>query len=113
VGGDSRQAFDVLYQSMRVVWHFGRLAKFDYLSMLGKLKLAPIEPGSTYMTGATGPIAGAQLLFGGATGSEWSATRLDRQLLDLESHLSVGMQALEDALCNWQKSPEHFKSFDG
>lgn len=55
-GADSRRTFDALYHDMDSVYRFGRLAKFDYLTMLGKLDLAPVEPGSTYMTGATGPV---------------------------------------------------------
>ncbi len=63
-GGDPRKMFDWLYRSMNSVARFGRTAKFDYLTMIGKLGLARIEPGSTYMDGATGPFAGASLLFG-------------------------------------------------
>ena len=44
--GDPRKAFDILYHSMGAVASFGRTARFDYLTMIGKLGLAPIEPGS-------------------------------------------------------------------
>jgi len=54
-GHDRRKTFNALYGSMRVVASFGRTARFDYLTMIGKLGLAPIEPGSTYMTGGDGP----------------------------------------------------------
>jgi hypothetical protein len=107
-GRDPRVAFDLLYDSMAAVARFGRTARFDYLTMLGKLRLAAIEPGSTYMNGATGPVRGAQLLFGGG-----DPKRLDSWLVDLEAELHVGMQVLEDALCNWQKSPNKFKAFRG
>ncbi len=60
VGQDPFATFDYLYQSMSAVRRFGRLAKFDYLTMLGKLGLAPIEPPSAYLNGATGPLGGAQ-----------------------------------------------------
>jgi len=70
--------------------------------MIGKLELAAIEPGSTYMQNATGPLSGARLLFGVHHG----ATQLDHWLIELEAQLGVGMQVLEDALCNWQKSPD-------
>lgn len=106
--GDRRAAFGLLYKSMDVVARFGRTARFDYLTMLGKLGLATIEPGSTYMSGATGPAKGARLLFGGGTLQE-----LDSWLVDLEAELQVGMQVLEDALCNWQKSPDDFVAFRG
>lgn len=108
-GGDPRKAFDELYNSMRAVARFGRTARFDYLTMVGKLGLAAIEPPSTYLKGATGPIRGARLLFGRRA----SATTLDSWLVDLDAQMNVGMQVLEDALCNWQKSPDQFKPFRG
>ncbi|MEX0961095.1 MAG: hypothetical protein WDZ63_17595 [Burkholderiales bacterium] len=111
-GGDSRQAFDRLFHSMSAVKSFGRLAKFDYLTMLGKLGLAQIEPGSTYMVGATGPARGARLLFGD-TSNKLSKKELDRRSVQLGAALGVGMQVIEDALCNWQKSPGQFRAFRG
>jgi Alpha-glutamyl/putrescinyl thymine pyrophosphorylase clade 3 len=94
---------------------FGRTAKFDYLTMVGKLQLAPIEPGSTYMQGATGPYQGALLLFCGNARAELSQSELEALLVQLECHLDLyfGMQVLEDALCNWHKSPGKFKPFRG
>jgi hypothetical protein len=109
VDGDPRGALDLLYHSMRAVVRFGRLARFDYLTMVGKLGLAPIEPGSAYMEGSTGPVRGAQLLFG----VHARAADLDAWLVELDGQLNVGMQVLEDALCNWQKSPESFRPFRG
>lgn len=110
-GGDSRRAFDHLYRSMNAVTRFGRLARFDYLTMVGKMGLALIEPGSTYMQGATGPFAGACLLFG--VGQNTSRRDLDRWLVDLDAKTHLGMQVLEDALCNWEKSPQRFIPFRG
>ena len=113
-GGDlRRETFDVLYGWMDVVWRFGRLAKFDYLAMVGKLDLASIEPGRTYIKGATGPALGARLLFAGDVNADIPAARLEELLRQLEATLGVGMQALEDAICNWQKRPASFKSFGG
>lgn len=111
-GGNPRQLFDHLYRSMAAVKSFGRMARFDYLTMVGKLGLAPIEPGSTYMQGATGPVAGARLLFGDNRGM-LSASSLDSRLIQLGAFAGVGMQVLEDALCNWQKSPYKFQPFRG
>jgi hypothetical protein len=107
--GDPRKAFDNLYRSMRAVASFGRLARFDYLTMVGKLDLGPIEPGSTYMQSSTGPINGARLLFG----AKESAAKLDKWLVELGAQINVGMQVLEDALCNWHKSPGKFEPFRG
>jgi Alpha-glutamyl/putrescinyl thymine pyrophosphorylase clade 3 len=108
-GRDPRKTFDDLYNSMDAVASFGRMARFDYLTMVGKLGLARIEPGSTYMQGSTGPLAGARLLFG----EQASAKVLDGWLAELSTALGVGMQVLEDALCNWQKSPDRFVPFRG
>ena len=106
---DPRKTFDDLYQSMGVVARFGRLARFDYLTMVGKLSLAPIEPGSTYIQGSTGPVKGARILFE----SDAGVAALDQWLVELDGQLNVGLQVLEDALCNWQKSPDSFMPFRG
>jgi hypothetical protein len=94
---------------MDAVARFGRTARFDYLTMLGKLGLAAIQPGSTYMEGATGPARGARLLFG----VDASQRTLDQWVVQLGSILSLGMQEMEDSLCNWQKSPAVFRRFRG
>ena len=112
-GRDPRKAFSILYRSMSSVARFGRTAKFDYLTMIGKLGLANIEPGSTYIVGSTGPANGAKLLFFGNTTKKIGSRTLDSWLIDLEGSLGVGMQVMEDALCNWQKSPNVFKAFRG
>lgn len=108
---DSRLAFSTLYNGMHPVARFGRTARFDYLTMLGKLELAQIEPDSTYMDGATGPYDGAKLLFG----STQSRDTFNQWLSSLEIHLGMyfGMQILEDSLCNWQKSPTNYVYFGG
>jgi len=103
--------FNYLYKEMGAVIGFGRLGKFDYLTMIGKLKLADIEPESPYITNATGPLLGAKLLFG----PHYSKKQLEGLVISLG--ISFGyfysMQILEDALCNWQKSPEVFIHFKG
>lgn len=107
-----KATFEYLYRSMEAIASFGRTARFDYLTMLGKLGLAAIEPGSTFMEGATGPYAGAVLLFG-RTSPPMSRSALDNCVIRLGARLGVGMQVMEDALCNWQKSPSAFKPFRG
>ena len=104
-----RDTFRYLYVSMNCVASFGRMARFDYLAMLGKLGLAAIEPDATYMQGSTGPLVGARMLFG----LQFGAAQLDQKLIELEAQLGVGMQVIEDALCNWQKSPDVFVPFRG
>jgi hypothetical protein len=112
-GGDPQKTFDYLYQSMKTVARFGRTARFDYMSMLGKLSLARIEAGSAYLQDSTGPLRGARLLFGSGTSVMFSAADLDLFLIELNAELKVGMQVLEDALCNWQKSPRELRRFRG
>lgn len=112
-GQNPKATFDDLYKSMSAVASFGRTAKFDYLTMIGKVGLAQIEPGSTYLEGATGPLLGARLLFGGRTRAAIGRSSLDKSLIELGAELGVGMQVLEDALCNWQKSPGRFSRFRG
>lgn len=112
-GNDPRRSFSYLYDSMDAVASFGRTARFDYLTMVGKLGLANIEPGSAYMGAATGPVTGARLLFSGNRNAGTSAATLDGYIIQLDTHLQVGMQVLEDALCNWQKSPNRFTAFRG
>lgn len=111
-GNNPHSIFDHLYRTLRVV-SFGRLAKFDYLSLIGRFGIAPIEAGSAYLDGATGPGRGARLLFDGdstsATGNEVLQVKLDQ----LDGRLLVGMAVMEDALCNWQKSPRHFVHYKG
>lgn len=113
VGNNPGALFDHLYRSMDSVLSFGRMARFDYLTMLGKLDLAPIEPGIPYLNGATGPLKGARLLFGGALSASLPFRTLDPLVAELGAHLGVGMQVMEDALCNWQKSPRVFAPFRG
>jgi len=48
-GDNPRQVFACLYRSMNQIISFGRMAKFDYLTMIGKLGLAQIDPGSPYL----------------------------------------------------------------
>lgn len=111
-GNDPANIFDAIYRSM-TVRRFGRLAKFDFLALIGRYGIAPVEPGSAYLVGATGPTRGARLLFDGVVDGRTSSADLQRRLNNLDADLHVGMQAMEDALCNWQKSPRKFVNFTG
>jgi hypothetical protein len=111
--GNARRAFGLLYAQMGAVLRFGRTGRFDYLTMLSKIGLANIEADSTYMNEATGPKRGARLLFDGQIDSATGARILEERVAALEKHLSVGMQVMEDAMCNWQKSPNHYIAFRG
>ena len=92
VGQNPRDVFQFLFKSMKSVMGFGRLGRFDYLTMLGKLGVAPIDPDSAYLSGATGPLAGARLLFANNPKAKLSARSLDEKLLQLDTYLEVGMQ---------------------
>lgn len=106
---DRGLAFSFLYEDMERVNRFGRLAKFDYLCMLGKLEIASIWPGSMYIASSTGPRRGGKLMFGSAA----TSANMEAAMRLLDSEMQVGMQVFEDALCNWQKSPENFLKFRG
>jgi Alpha-glutamyl/putrescinyl thymine pyrophosphorylase clade 3 len=109
--GDEQLAFDYLYRAMGSVHRFGRTARFDYLSMIAKTEFAKIRPGKAYISGATGPRTGAMLLFGQPDSVD--ASELEAKLQELEEYLAVGFDVIEDALCNWQKSPAFFRPFRG
>jgi hypothetical protein len=109
--GDGAVAFARLYDSMAAVHRFGRTARFDYLTMLGKLDFVRIHPGSTFLKDATGPLKGARLLYGVGPGTH--AAVLEDWLIELDADLQVGAQALEDAICNWQKQPGSYRPFRG
>ena len=109
---DPHRSFDNFYRDMKVK-SFGRLGKFDFLTMVGRLDLAPITPGSAYLKGATGPLRGARLLFGGRANAPLQIDQLQEWLTELDEVLGIGMQAMENSLCNWQKSPRKFVHFKG
>ncbi|QOG19249.1 hypothetical protein [Bradyrhizobium sp. SEMIA] len=112
-GQNPTEVFDVLYKSLKVVSGFGRLGRFDFLTMLSKLHIAPIEAGSTYLVDATGPLAGAKLLFYKDGKHSVSARALQARADALDDYLNVGKQVIEDSLCNWQKSPGRYEYFRG
>lgn len=111
-GNDPHVIFDTLYHEMDVLT-FGRLAKFDYLSLIGRYGIAPISAGSAYIGEATGPKAGAKLLFDGDRKGPTHPDDLQEALDALDDDLKVGMEVMEDALCNWQKDPVKFVHYTG
>lgn len=115
VGQEPQAAFDALYSSMRGVSRFGggRLGRFDFLTMLGKLQLAPIVPGSVYLDKASGPLDGALLLFFDDRNHGITGKALEPRVDALDEILGTGKQVIEDSLCNWQKSPDVYVYFRG
>jgi hypothetical protein len=106
-GGDPKGTFAAAYRSMAPVSGFGRTARFDYLTTVGRLGLLAIEPDRAYLDGATGPLAGARILVGTAS----PAHELDGRLVALGAELGLTMDVVEDGVCNWQKSPSAFRPF--
>lgn len=94
-------AFDVLYR-MITVKRFGRTARFDWLCLLGNLGIWPLAPSRCYLRGASGPLKGAKRLFGFTAGQ--SLEVLEGKAMALANALGVPIEAIEDTLCNWQKS---------
>lgn len=106
--------FDELYRDMDDVHRFGRTARMDYLSTAGHLGLLDVRPDRLYIPGSTGPLAAVELLFPPVRGSRAGRARaLDVPAMELAKTLGVGADTMEDALCNWQKSPNTFKAYRG
>ncbi|WP_139164256.1 hypothetical protein [Arthrobacter sp. ok362] len=104
------EKFEALYNALDVVVDFGRIAKFDYLMTISRLKFLEIEPGHTYLQKATGPLRGARLLLDGS-GSTARAQDLRPDLERFSTIVGVTPDVIEDAICNWQKSPARFRQF--
>lgn len=111
-GNSPEEAFEWLYRSMRSVASYGRIGRFDYLTMLGKLGFANIRPGRPYLDASTkGPNKGARLLV--ETSQQLPLAEIEYRVQIVGRHLGVGMQEMEDSLCNWGKNPSVYKYFKG
>ena len=115
---DKYLLFEYLYkEASRNVIGFGRLACFDFITMLGKVGIFQCEPMTPYIKYSTGPLKGTKLLFN--TPVNTTPKDLDDYLKDLGDHLEndlglkFTMQIVEDAVCNWQKSPQNYIPFNG
>jgi hypothetical protein len=95
---DATQRFSKLFHRLRDVWRFGRTARFDLLTLMSDLGLLHAEPGSCYLRGSTGPLAGARKLWG-----DRAIDDLEVRAVDLAAFVNVSPHVIEDALCNWQK----------
>lgn len=113
IGGinDPHRAFDELYRDASALFRWGRLAKFDHLTMLAKVGLLNIHPGTAYLSGATGPRRGAALLLHDNAAFAVDIAAAESVLARLGDQLGVGQQEIEDSICNWQKSPDKFVPF--
>ena len=110
--GNPEAAFERLFRSMSAVASFARIGKFDYLTMIQKLGFAPIRPERPYFEAKTdGPNKGARAMF--ESGARMSIGELEQRTKTLGACLDVGMQEMEDALCNWGKDTSHYTYFKG
>lgn len=109
VGQNPKEAFAYLYKDLNKVAKLGRLGKFDLLCNLSNLLIAPIIPDKAYIALSTGPKSGARMLFG----DDLSVRQLEIACVKLAMHMDVSPQVIEDALCNWQKSPTQYFYFRG
>lgn len=107
-GNDRGVIFEALYNGF-TIRRFGRLGRFDFLGLLGRIELIPARPSRPYLNGATGPKSGAQLLLG----SDYNVKQMEDILIALGADLAIDMDTMEDALCNWQKNPDIFIHFTG
>ena len=99
------QRFAHWYKTLNI-YRFGRLAKFEFLSLLGYLKVLAIKADHCYLTKATGPKRGAKLLFGHYT----TDPQLERLAVQTAEAIGVDYAVFEAALCHWQASPNHAPS---
>lgn len=110
----SRQTdFDRVYNLALKIPSFGRMAAFDYVCTLCKCGLNVAEPNSMYLKYSTGPQAGFKYLLGicGIDLSEiddivQTGTEIQEWFQE-NTTIFIVAQVLEDAICNWQKSPKH------
>ena len=63
--------------------------------------------------GSSGPKSGMRLLFAGNAKAQVKPKTLQQWLDELDTDLKVGMEVLEDSICNWQKRPTVFEHFKG
>jgi hypothetical protein len=100
-GKRPEDAFDEIFDAFDVL-RFGRTAKFDFLCLLGNLGILRVSPGHCYLRGATGPRTGAILMVTGVR-TKRLGREVETRIAELQEYLGVSAEAMEDALCNWQK----------
>ncbi|WP_156138886.1 alpha-glutamyl/putrescinyl thymine pyrophosphorylase clade 3 protein [Microbacterium mangrovi] len=112
-GASPEARFDEMYRSLDQVKRLGRIGRFDYLMTLKKLRLADIVPPHSYLVGASGPLTGARLLFTAGGGNELGAGVAQAKLSEFSRLTGLTPDVMEDAVCNWQKSPTAYVRFSG
>lgn len=100
-------AFDNAYKRTSVI-RFGRTAKFNFLCLLGNLGILEISPPHCYLAESTGPKSGALQMVTGKRNGRLSA-EVGNTIQRLRKYFSAPVEAMEDALCGWQKRPKSKK----
>lgn len=100
VGSKPGDLFHYLYLSIDKGTHLTRPLKFEYLTLIGKLGLADIEPVDAYLMELPALKKGARWLFIGNEDANIGVKELNQSLKDLAQYLDFyyGIQVLEDAL---------------
>lgn len=112
-------SFDTMYKRAFNIPNFGRMATFDFVCMLCKCGMKVEEPLSMYHKHSTGPLKAIEqiLMLAGIN----SPTKEDQIIFGNEllswfrsnTEISMIAQVLEDAICNWQKSPSDYNHYFG
>lgn len=94
-------AFDNAYREISVA-RFGRTGRFDFLCLIGNLGIVQISPPHCYLAEGTGPTTGALQMVTGKRSGQFTV-EVEDTIRRFRKHLGVHVEAMEDALCNWQK----------
>lgn len=116
---EQQKEFDTIYKGALKIPNFGRMAAFDFTSSLSKCELNVSEPLSMYHKDSTGPMNALEEILNLTRKSDRSKNariRLGNDLLNWfrsNSDIYFIAQVLEDAICNWQKSPHYYIRYFG
>ncbi len=111
--------FNIIYNNALKIPNFGRLAAFDFTSSLCKCNLNVKDPISMYHHNSSGPLRALKdflILADCKDLSKSAQIKLGDDLLYWffqHSDIEIVAQVLEDAICNWQKSPRHYQRYFG
>lgn len=111
--------FDTIYQQALNIPNFGRMAAFDFTCSLSKCGLNVDQPTSMYHKYSTGPLDAINdiLILAGveSPNNNLKVTFGDELLNWFNTNYEIYMlaQVLEDAICNWQKSPTSYFRYFG
>lgn len=111
--------FDLIFRNAMRIPNFGRMAAFDFTSSLCKCNLNVKDPISMYHHSSTGPLRALKdilILADCKDVSKSAQVEFGNNLLDWfirHFNTQVVAQVLEDAICNWQKSPKKYQRYFG